>query len=93
MYLRFRPNIVCSRHETHTFRFTHTATGTFQEHKFYCAICEVDGEACCFGDNEICYPELVDDGLNNHEGHLTWLHAIVAEIGLELETYEEQEAA
>jgi len=46
-----------------------------------------------FGENEICYPELVDDGINGHDGHLTWLHGIANEIGLELESYEEQKAA
>ncbi|RPI22657.1 MAG: hypothetical protein EHM61_21725 [Acidobacteria bacterium] len=93
MYLRFRPNIACSRHGSHTFRFTHTATGTFPEHKFYCGVCEVDGQSCSFGESEIAYPELVDDGINNHEGHISWLHAVVTEIGLELETFENQRAA
>jgi hypothetical protein len=92
MYLRFQPNIICSRHRFHTFRFTHTAAGTFPEHRFYCAICEVDGEACCFGENEICYPELVDDGIDKQDDHLDWLHDIVAEIGLPLETCEAKAA-
>jgi hypothetical protein len=59
MYLRFRTNVTGSCHETHTFRFTRKAPGTFPEHGFYCAICEVDGEACCFKEEEMINLELV----------------------------------
>jgi hypothetical protein len=61
MYLRFKTNIVGWHHETHTFRFTRKAPGSFPEHNFYCAICEIDGEACSFYEDEITNIELVDD--------------------------------
>ncbi|HXK61325.1 MAG TPA: hypothetical protein PLP42_15675 [Acidobacteriota bacterium] len=92
MYLRFKVNIACSRHRSHPFRFTHTATGTFPEHKFYCAVCEIDGETCSFDKSEISSFQLVDDGINNHEGHIAWLESIAAEIGQELENCEEEAA-
>jgi hypothetical protein len=83
MYLRFKTNIIGSCHETHSFRFTHKAAGTFPEHVFYCAICEMDGEACCFKEDEIINLELVDDqGLPPHPENL---RAIAAEIDVEFD--------
>lgn len=81
MYLRIRHNILYSRHESHPVRFTHVATGTFAENKYYCGVCEVDGERCCFRDTEISDFEIVDEGrpADDHD-HVRWLLTIAAEI-------------
>jgi hypothetical protein len=93
MFLRFRSHITCSGHSSHTFRFTHTATGTFPEHRFYCAECEVDGRKYCFAEEEIASFEVVYGSFPVNEADAGWLHEVAGELRNRIEEIHDLEAA